>query len=44
MELIKLDNGVEVNKVDMRRKENKVSAEDKDKMNAIMDSILGEDG
>jgi hypothetical protein len=33
---------VKVEKVDMRRKENKVSAEDKDKMNAIMDSIIGE--
>jgi len=34
------DAKVEVNKVDMRRKENKVSAEDKEKMNTIMDSIL----
>jgi len=33
---------VEVTKVDRRKKENKVSAEDKDKMNAIMDSIIGE--
>ena len=43
-EMAEADAKVEVTKVDMRRKENKVSAEDKDKMNAIMDSILGEDG
>ena len=37
------DAKVEVNKVDMRRKENKVSAEDKQQMNDIMDSIIGKD-
>jgi hypothetical protein len=35
---------VEVTKVDMRRKENKPTAEDKERMNSIMDSIVGEDG
>ena len=34
---------VEVTKVDMRKKENKPSAEDIDKMNDIMDSIVGND-
>jgi hypothetical protein len=32
---------VEVTKVDMRKKENKLSAEDKAAHNVIMDSILG---
>lgn len=35
---------VEVTKVDMRKKENKPSAEDKASMEAIMDSIVGTDG
>ena len=35
---------VEVTKVDMRKKENKPTAEDTAAMNAIMDSIVGEDG
>jgi hypothetical protein len=35
---------VEVTKVDMRKKENKVSPEDKASMDAIMDSIVGTDG
>jgi len=35
------DAAVNVTKVDMRRKENKLSAEDKAAHNAIMDSILG---
>ena len=35
---------VEVTKVDMRKKENKPSAEDKAAMEAIMDSIVGTDG
>ena len=34
---------VEVTKVDMRKKENKLSAEDKAQMDAIMDSIVGTD-
>jgi hypothetical protein len=35
------DAKVDVTKVDMRKKENKLSAEDKAAHNAIMDSILG---
>ena len=35
---------IKVEKVDMRRKENKPTAEDKQRMNDIMDSIVGEDG
>ena len=35
---------IEVTKVDMRRKENKPTAEDKASMEAIMDSIVGSDG
>ena len=35
---------IEVTKVDMRRKENKPTAEDKASMEAIMDSIVGTDG
>ena len=35
---------VEVTKVDMRKKENKPSVEDKASMEAIMDSIVGTDG
>jgi hypothetical protein len=35
------DAKVEVTKVDMRKKENKLSAEDKAAHNVIMDSILG---
>ena len=34
---------VEVTKVDMRKKENKLSTEDKAQMDAIMDSIVGTD-
>jgi hypothetical protein len=33
-----------VTKVDMRKKENKLSKEEVAKMEAIMDSIVGEDG
>jgi hypothetical protein len=35
------DAKVEVTKVDMRKKENKISTEEKDAHAAIMDSILG---
>ena len=35
---------IKVEKVDMRRKENKPTAEDTQRMNDIMDSIVGEDG
>ena len=35
---------VKVEKVDMRKKENKPTKEDVERMNSIMDSIVGEDG
>lgn len=40
-EMADKDAKVEVTKVDMRKKENKVSKEDEARMNAIMDDILG---
>ena len=42
-EVAEPEDKVEVTKVDMRRKENKISPEEEAKMNAIMDSILSED-
>jgi hypothetical protein len=39
-----VDDNIEVTKVDMRKKENKLSKEEVAKMEAIMDSIVGEDG
>ena len=37
------EDNIEVTKIDMRKKENKPSAEDKERMNDIMDSIVGND-
>ena len=42
-EMAEKDAMVEVTKVDMRKKENKISKEDKQEHDAIMDSILGTD-
>ena len=42
-EMADADAKVEVTKVDMRRKENKPSKEDKARMESIMDSIVGSD-
>ena len=39
-----VDDNIEVTKVDMRKKENKLSKEEVAKMEAIMDSIVGTDG
>ena len=39
-----VDDNIEVPKVDMRKKENKLSKEEVAKMEAIMDSIVGTDG
>ena len=39
-----VDDNIEVTKVDMRKKENKISKEEVAKMEAIMDSIVGTDG
>ena len=38
------NDNIKVEKVDMRKKENKPTKEDVERMNSIMDSIVGEDG
>jgi len=43
-EKIKYNDNIKVEKVDMRKKENKPTKEDVERMNSIMDSIVGEDG
>ena len=43
-EMAEADAKVEVTKVDMRKKENKPTKEDKQRMNDIMDDILNAEG